>query len=129
MKIGSGKIDKGDDFIPREEKGAKISIDLFETEGEMIIQSTVAGISSKDLKVSIEDGVLTIKGMREKPSDFAESQKRYLYQECYWGPFYRSLLMPEEIDADGIKASVEEGVLTVRIPKTDKRGKREIEIA
>jgi HSP20 family protein len=94
----------------------------------MVIQSSVAGIDSKDLNVSIEDGVLMIKGKREKPLDFPESVKKYLYQECYWGPFHRSLLMPEEIDPEGIKASVKDGILTVRIPKTNRKGKKEIEI-
>ncbi len=108
------------------EKGAELSIDLYETDDDIVLQSTIAGIKAKDLDISIEDNMLIIKGIRKKPE--SDSFKKYLYQECYWGPFLKKIILPEKIDPAKIKAIVEEGILTVRVAKIEKKNKRKIEI-
>lgn len=91
------------------------AIDVFQTETELIIQSAIAGIKPKDLEISLQNDMLLIKGQRKKP---AEGEKRnYFYQECYWGPFFREIILPLEADISCIEASITEGILTVRMPK------------
>ena len=107
---------------------ARLSIDLYETEQDIVIQSTIAGVKAKDLDISIEDEMLTIKGKRQKQEHEDSSEKKYLYQECYWGAFTRKIMLPEEVDALKIKAVIEEGVLTLRIPKIKKEEKKKIKI-
>jgi len=108
------------------EKRAELSIDLYETDDDIVLQSTIAGIKAKDLDISIEDNMLIIKGARKKSE--SDSSKKYLYQECYWGPFSKKIILPEEIDPAKIKAIVEEGILTVRVAKIKKKNTRKIEI-
>ena len=107
---------------------ARLSIDLYETEQDIVIQSTIAGVKAKDLDISVEDEMLTIKGKRQKQEHEDLSEKKYLYQECYWGAFTRKIMLPEEVDASKIKAVIEEGVLTLRIPKIKKEEKKKIKI-
>jgi len=107
---------------------ARLSIDLYETEQDIVIQSTIAGVKAKDLDISVEDEMLTIKGKRQKQEHEDPSEKKYLYQECYWGAFTRKIMLPEEVDASKIKAVIEEGVLTLRIPKIKKEEKKKIKI-
>lgn len=109
-------------------KEAKISIDLYETAENLVIQSTIAGIKAKDLNISVENGILTITGNREKQDKDSSTTKKYLYQECYWGPFARKIILPESVDFSRINAAVKEGILTIEIPKIQKTTKRRIEI-
>ena len=115
------------ELLSEEKRGAKISIDLYETEEGLVIQSTVAGVKAKDLEISMEEGILTIKGKREKPDENL-SGKKYLYQECYWGAFSRKLILPKNIDPSRIQATVKDGILTVAIPKMEKEERKKIEI-
>jgi len=107
---------------------ARLSIDLYETEQDIVIQSTIAGVKAKDLDISVEDEMLTIRGKRQKQEHEDPSERKYLYQECYWGAFARKIILPEEVDASKIKAVIEEGVLTLRIPKIKKEEKKKVKI-
>ena len=108
------------------ESEGQLAIDVFQTENELIIQSAVAGIKLNDLDISIERDKLTIKGKREKQVE--ERETNYFYQECYWGPFSREIILPVEVDPSRAQASFKEGVLTIRIPKIEREKKRKIEI-
>jgi len=70
--------------------------------------------------------MVTIKGIREKEEEI--SQKDYYYQELYWGPFSRSVILPVEVDADEAQASLKNGILTIRLPKVDKEKKHKIKV-
>jgi HSP20 family protein len=113
---------------PKEEKKpAKLSIDVFETENSFIVQSTVAGIKAEDLDILIEEGILTIRGKREKPEQ-KEPAVKNIYLECYWGPFFRKIIFPEEVDSSRIEAKVKEGILTIKIPKIPQKEKWKVEV-
>lgn len=104
----------------------QLAIDVYQTERELIIQSAIAGIKPEDLDISIEGDKVTIKGKREKPTE--KEERNYFYQECYWGPFSREIILPVEVDPSRAEASFEEGVLTIRIPKIEREKKRKIEV-
>jgi HSP20 family protein len=61
--------------------------------------------------------MMIIKGNRCDPHDGAD--KKYFYQECYWGPFSRKVVLPENIDIDKADAQIDKGILTVKIPKNE----------
>ena len=103
---------------PAEE--GQLTIDVYQTPEEMVIKSTIAGVKSEDLDITIATDMVTIQGSRKK--DESVSPEDYYYQELYWGPFSRSVILPQEIDTEGAKASMREGVLTIRLPKFE-RGK------
>lgn len=95
-----------------------LTADVYQTSEDIIIKSTVAGVTSEDLDISVTNEMVTIKGSR-KP-DEKVSANDYYHQELYWGPFSRSILLPEDIDADNAKATLKNGVLTLKLPKLAK---------
>ena len=109
-----------------EQEEGQLAIDVYETDTLLVLQSTIAGVKAGDLDLSIENDMVTIRGKREKPTD--DEKKNYFYQECYWGPFSRQVILPEEVDVSQAEAIIKEGVLTVKIPKLQLKKKRKIEI-
>src|SRR3990167_3707445 len=103
---------------PRQEREGQLTIDVFQTEDDVVIQSTIAGVSDKDLDISVTNDMVTIKGTRMHEQKVRPSD--YYYQELYWGPFSRSIILPVDVDADSAKASMKNGILTIRLPKLDK---------
>ena len=102
----------------------ELAVDVYQTEEEIVIQSTIAGILPESLDISVENDVVTIRGIRERPQE--PDERDYFYQECYWGPFSREIILPEETDPSRTDATMKEGVLTIRIPKIKKEKKRKI---
>ncbi len=102
-----------------EEKNSGIlTVDVYQTTDDILIKSTIAGVTSDDLDISVTNEMVTIKGTR-KPEDKITPDD-YYYQELYWGPFSRSIILPEDIDADNAKATLKNGILTLRLPKLEK---------
>jgi HSP20 family protein len=108
------------------ESEGQLAVDVYQTDGEIVIQSAVAGVKPEELDISIENDLVTIKGNREKPTE--KEEKNYFYQECYWGRFSREIILPAEVDGGRTSASMKEGVLTIRIPKIEREKKRKIVI-
>lgn len=108
------------------EAEGQLVVDVYQTNDEIVIQSAVAGLKPRDLDICIENDVVTIRGKREKPGEKAEVN--YFYQECYWGPFSREIILPAEVDASRTNALMKDGILTIRIPKIDKERRRKINI-
>jgi len=93
----------------------QLSVDVYHTDKKIIIQSTIAGAKPEDLKISLHHDLLTIHGTRKQPQGVADDN--YLYRECYWGPFSRSIILPAEVDSRKVEANLENGVLTVTLEK------------
>ena len=98
-----------------EETDGQLAVDVYESSKKIIIKSTIAGVKPEDLKISLHHDMLTISGTRSDGS-FMESGA-YLYQECYWGSFSRSIILPAEVDPKKINAELENGVLTITLHK------------
>lgn len=103
-------------WSPDEE--GQLAIDVYQTENDIVIKSTIAGVKSENIDVTITSDMITIKGIRQK--DESVSQENYYYQELYWGPFSRSIILPIDIDSDKARASMKNGILTIRLPKIEK---------
>jgi len=93
----------------------QLAIDVYQTPTEIIVKSTIAGVKPEDLKVSLHNDLLSIKGKREEKLDIKEED--YFYKECYWGSFARSIILPAEVDNHKVEAILENGVLTVTLYK------------
>ncbi|MFH1656985.1 MAG: Hsp20/alpha crystallin family protein [bacterium] len=108
----------------------QLAIDVYETDAEIVVRSTIAGVKTEDLDIFIENNMLTIRGSRENLNENSEdfSFKRYLYQECYWGKFSRQAILPEEVNNAEAKASMKDGILTIIIPKLQKEKRKTIAI-
>jgi len=101
-----------------EESEGQLAIDVYQTESNIVIKSTIAGVNSENLDISITNDMVTIRGKREKEEEGAP--ENYYYQECYWGPFSRSIILPVEINSEKAQAVIKDGVLTIRLPKAEK---------
>ena len=97
-----------------EEEG-QLSVDIYQTEDAVVVKSTIAGASATDIEISLVEDILTIKGRRESEEHIAADA--YLYRECYWGRFSRSIVLPIEVKGDKVAASLHNGVLTITLPK------------
>jgi HSP20 family protein len=93
----------------------QLSIDVYQTPTAIVVKSTIAGVSSDDIDISINNDMLTIRGKREQTEKIRDED--YLYRECYWGSFSRSIILPVEVEPEKVDASLENGVLTVVLPK------------
>jgi HSP20 family protein len=106
-----------DEWIEERVENEKMAIDVYQTNQAIIIKSILAGIHPENLKISLHNDLLTIKGSYNKEEIIPE--ENYLYKECYFGDFSRSIILPYEVDGKKIDASLEDGVLTVILPKAD----------
>ena len=104
----------------------QLSLDVYETDKNLIIKSTIAGVKPEDIDISINNDMLTIKGKREIEENIKEES--YLYRECYWGSFSRSIILPVEVDKDDVEAVLENGVLTVKLKKIKKQNKISVQL-
>jgi HSP20 family protein len=104
----------------------QLTIDVYQTDNDVVIKSTIAGVKPEDLDVSINNDMVTIRGDR-KNEEVVESEN-YYYQECYWGTFSRSVILPIEVLADKIEASMKNGILTIRLPKADTTKSKKIQV-
>ncbi len=92
------------------------AVEISETPDEFSVAAELPGLAAKDVSAEFEDGVLTIKG--EKAETKTEKDKKYYVWERSYGSFERTFSFPTSVDQDKIKASFENGVLTVVMPKT-----------
>lgn len=104
----------------------QLMIDVYQTPTEIVIKSAVAGVKPEDLDISVVGDMVTIKGRRELDENIKSED--YFYQECYWGSFSRSVILPVEIDSDRVSATLKNGILTIRLPKLDKNRVKKIKI-
>jgi HSP20 family protein len=91
-----------------------------------VILADIPGVDPKDIEVSMDKGILSIKG--ERNAENKEQARKYTRVERSWGSFYRRFALPDSADADGISASGKHGVLEISIPKKAETTPRKIEI-
>ncbi len=108
-----------------EEEG-ELSIDMYQTPTEVVIQTMTAGVRPEDLNIEISRDMITIQGKR-KESRMIDDEN-YVMRELYWGSFARSVALPEEVDPDMAEASERNGLLIIRLPKIDKDKKTNLKI-
>lgn len=116
---------KKDDNWTSETEG-QLSIDVFQTPSDIVIKSTIAGVKPENLDIAITNDMVTIRGRRE--AEESVNKDHYFYQECYWGPFSRSVILPVDVETNKSMATLKNGVLTIKLPKSEKIKTKKIEI-
>jgi len=122
-------IDTEEDFssdIAEEEVEGQLTVDVYQDKDNVVVQSTVAGVNPDELEVNITNESITIRGKRERAEKIEE--KNYFYQECFWGKFSRSIILPVEVDPESSVATLKNGVLIVVMPKSTKRKAKKLKV-
>ena len=120
----------GDVYLRDEDTGFRgtwtPAVDIFEEPNAIRIMAEVPGVKPEDVKISLENNVLTIHGSKQQVAE-ERTERVHRYERTY-GAFERSFTLPTTVDANAIKASYEHGVLTVTLPKVEKAKPRQIEV-
>jgi HSP20 family molecular chaperone IbpA len=109
-----------------DEREGQLAIDVFQTPDALVVESPIAGVNSDDLDINITSESVTIRGRRDHRTDIKDAD--YFYQECYWGRFSRSVILPQEIDPDKAEAGIKNGVLTIILPKVKRQKTKKLKV-
>lgn len=103
-----------------------LNIDMYQTKDNVIIKSTIAGVRPDDIDITVANDMVTIQGSRSREEKVHDDD--YFYQECYWGGFSRSVIVPVDIDSEHIEADLKDGILTVVVPKAAKAKTKKVKV-
>ena len=103
-----------------------IPVDIYQTEGELVVRAAVPGVRPEELSINVLNGVLTLKG-EHAPRDI-EGKGQFLRQEILYGAFERSFELPFAVQAEQAQASFENGILTIRLPKAEEAKPKQIRV-
>ena len=116
----------GDDFFEDTEVPGQLAVDVYQTKEDIFIVAPVPGVSKADIDLSIVENTLTVRGKRSSNREVREND--FFVQECYWGEFSRSIILPVQVKDEEAEAELKDGMLTVRVPKTDQDKVKKIAI-
>jgi len=111
---------------PSSEEEGELAVDLCENKDELILQAVIGGVEISELDISITNDMITVRGERKREGK--DKIEKVYYNECFWGPFSRSLILPQEINADKAKATIKNGLLTIHLPKLMKTKRKTLKI-
>lgn len=123
--VNKSDEDRDEEWLTEDFSG-QLAVDVYQTDDAIMIESTIAGVRPEDLDVSVTNDLVTIKGIRRHPQTV--SDEAYLFRECYWGGFSRRVILPVEVRADRVEATLKDGVLSVRLPKVERPKTRSIAV-
>jgi len=115
-----------DEWQDVEDAPGQLAVDVYETKEKLLVKARVAGVSKKDLDVSIADNTVSIRGTLASGDEVAA--ENYFVQECYWGEFARSIALPVPVKEDEIEAILKDGVLTIAFTKVKQDTVKKIEV-
>jgi HSP20 family protein len=98
-------------------EGFSLALDVVEDDAHYIVKASMPGVDPEQVEITLTDNVLTIRGETKSEQDVDE--KTYHVRERRFGSFMRSVTLPMPVDADKVEATHENGVLTLRLPKTE----------
>ena len=102
------------------------ALDVYQTSNEMVVKATLPGVKPEDVDIDITGDTLTIKG--ETKAEQEIKKEDYLYQERRYGAFSRSITLPGGLKSDKVEAAMENGVLTLTIPKAEEAKPKKITV-
>jgi HSP20 family molecular chaperone IbpA len=105
---------------------AELTIDAYQDDKEIIVQSLIAGVSPENIIISVDCKNIMIRGKRLIGEN--TQKDNYNISELYWGAFSRSISLPEEVDIDEVEATLEHGLLRIKLPKVNKLRRKNIKI-
>lgn len=108
------------------EEEAQLTVDVYQTPTEIIVEAMIAGVRPDDLSVNITRDMITIRGKRE--GNKMISDENYFTKELYWGGFSRTILLPQEVEPEEAEAVERHGLLMIKLPKIDKMRKTSLKV-
>ncbi len=120
--LSSGE--RGGEMLPAEYRPP--SIDVVETDREVIARAEMPGLNKEDIKINLTEDRLEISAETKKEEE--KKEKGYVYKEIRSGNYYRAVALPSPIDPNNAQASYKNGVLEIRMPKTEVKEKKEIKV-
>lgn len=117
-KILRTKEEKEDLWADGEPEG-QLTVDVYQTPNDIVVESAIAGVAPDDIDINVTTDSIAIRGSRKREKTVHDED--YLYQECYWGKFGRSIILPQEVDPEGAAVKFKNGILTVTLPKANKK--------
>jgi len=108
------------------EPEGQLTVDVYQTPNEIVVESAIAGVKPEDIDVNVTNDSITIKGERRREKEVKDND--YFYQECYWGRFSRSVILPQEVDPEASTVTFKNGVLVVRMPKLERRRTKKLKV-
>lgn len=120
------KIRSEEPTIGELDEEGQLTVDVYQDKDNIVVQSTVAGVNPDDLEIHITNESVTIRGKRERNEKIED--KDFFYQECFWGAFSRSIILPAEVDAEKSVAALKNGILTIRMPKLDRSRAKKLKV-
>lgn len=118
--------DKKEEWLDEESEEGQLTLDVYQDGDDIVVKSTIAGVRPEDLDVTINNDMVSIQGERKRDEEVLDSS--YYYQELYWGSFSRSVILPSEVDPEKSEATMENGILTVRLPKKSAAEKKKLKV-
>lgn len=115
-------------WLPRKRDGGagSVDIDVYENKDEVVVKAELPGMNKDEIEVDATGSILTIKGEKKQEEETRDGQ--YYYSERSYGSFIRSLELPGEVQTDNVKASLNNGVLEIRLAKTETAKKKDTRI-
>ncbi len=104
-----------DEWMGEEEFEGQLAVDVYQTKDSVVVKAPIAGVRSEDIDIAISEDVMTIRGDRKEETTI--EKEHYYVQECFWGSFSRSIILPTSTIAEKAQATLKDGVLTVTVPK------------
>lgn len=123
---GPAGVADADEWSEDEPVAGQLAVDVYETKEKLVVKGRVAGVNKNDLDVSISDNTLTIKGTLSAGSE--DNVENYFLQECYWGEFSRSIVLPVPVKEEEIEAVLKDGVLTISFAKQKQDTVKKIQV-
>lgn len=108
------------------EPEGKLMVDVYETEENIVIESAIAGAVPENIDISATSDSVSIRGIRTREK--TDSNENYIYQECYWGKFARSIILPQEVDPENASVTFKNGVLTIKLPKINRKKSKKLRV-
>jgi HSP20 family protein len=112
--------------MSEEKQEGTLTVDVYFKDNDLVIIAPIAGASLENIEILVDGDVLIIKGERMPPENIDPSL--YEHQECFWGPFSRTIILPKDLDLENVRAYYHNGILMVRIPKKGEKQLKRIEV-
>ena len=114
------------DWDADEPVAGQLAVDVYETKEKLVVKGRVAGVNKSELDVSISDNTLTVRGTLSAGNE--DGVENYFLQECYWGEFSRSIVLPVPVKEEEIEAVLKDGVLTISFAKLKQDTVKKIQV-
>ena len=108
------------------EPEGKLMVDVYQTPDDIVVESAIAGARPDNIDVNATTDSVMIRGFRTREKEVKD--ENYLYQECYWGKFARSVILPQEVDPENATVTFKNGILTIRLPKVNRKKTKKLRV-